>query len=497
MATKRDLRYLGVLAALAGVLILAAPASSRAQTHEDVLKALKIDDIPADYVLLVDESVSMQRDDLYQKVRRAMTPLLTALSPNDNVSLITFAGAPNVRFSGPRGETPDEAVGQLPTEAHGKHGTDIGAALKTGLSELERPDATDVGAVVLVTDGRHTPPDSTAFPTTSGPQWAALGRRGRELTANHTVKAYALGLGDDTDANLLKKAFADAVYVSLPSSQLRSFFQRVKDETRIEQARELLADDRDKALRVVWPGSVRNLDLTAGTGTIEIGLQNELAHVPLAVSRLRLEAGGLPIKATGLPRSVELEPGQRQTVPVQLTFSKRGGFRVGKKTVVETGSLTFSGTVTTPWATVLADDFRVPIEPKLAAATTSTRAAGQVGWGLLGLAVLLVIAALILWIAIYRYIDRRPKLRGSLTISGPNIPSRRTTLHGRVVKIGKGKEIDLPANGQVIGVRVRKRGRRRGTNIDLVIRYGSGGQTRLSNGHAKTIGDVNFAYRSI
>ena len=110
----------------------------------------------------------------------------------------------------------------------------------------------------------------------------------------------------------------------------------------------------------------------------------------------------------------------------------------------------------------------------------------------------MLIAALLVWFVSYRVLDhRRPKLRGSLTVAGPGIPSRKTTLHGRTIKIGKGREIDLPSSGQVTGVRVKKRGRRKGTNIELLIRYGSGAPARVASGHAKTIGDVNFAYRSV
>ena len=199
---------------------LGAPSSANAVTREQVFTALKLDSVPADYIVLVDNSGSMRVSGLYARVRTALKPLIDALSPQDHVSLITFAGSPALRFTGRRGSDASKVMAQLPVQAFGRRGTDIGAALSAALSELERPDASDVGAVVLMTDGKHTPPAGSAYPTTSGPSWEALGTRGREISRRHGISAYALALTDQSDADLLKRALSQAQVVDLPRDQL-------------------------------------------------------------------------------------------------------------------------------------------------------------------------------------------------------------------------------------------------------------------------------------
>lgn len=479
---------------LAGAALFATPAS--AVSRPEVFRALRVDQVPADYVILVDDSASMRQGDLDLLVRRALGTLLSALSPADHLALIDFANAPALRYTGPVGRDPRGIVGRLPARAQG-HGTDLGAALANGLDELERPDASDVAALMLLTDGKHTPLAGTAYPTLTSQSWDRLGERGTALLRSRSIGAYAVGLRDSTDADLLKRAFANAAVVALPPTQLRGYFERIKEQTRIAKARQLVAADRAKGVRVGWPASVRRLDLTRGSGTVEVTLQNELAHVPVVLNDLSLAASGVPIRSSGLPRSVALGAGANRRIPIKLTFSKLGGFRVGKKTVTQSGQLTLRGDVSLPWAAVLTKDLRVDLRPHLNDSVTPVAASGKVGWGLLGLALLMLVAALVVWAATYKYIDRRPKLRGSLTVFGPGVPQRKSILHGRVMKIGKGQEIDLPAAGRVEGKRVKKRGRRRGTDVELVVRYGKGAPARIPDGHAKAIGDINFTYRGL
>jgi hypothetical protein len=489
------------LSCLVATVLVACAAvgapSAAAVTRDQVFAALKLDQVPADYVVLIDNSGSMRVSGLYARVRAALAPLLHAMDPQDNLSLITFAGSPTLRYSGLRGSDPQRVIAQLPAQAYGTGGTDIGAALSTALSELERPNAAAVGAVILMTDGVQNAPAGSAFATTSGKAWETLGVRGRALAARHTIGAYALALAPASQSGLLGRAFATAEVVALPRDQLAPYLQRVKDLTRVAKARQLVAADSAQSVEISWPANVTHLKPTSGPAAIRVLLRSHLAHVPVTLSNLSVAAVGVRIDASRLPTSVTLEPGRTATVALELRPSRAVGFRVGQKTVAERGTLTLRAALSTPWATVLHDQLSVPFRPRLVGAATRVRAAAVVGRGLLGLGLLLVLAVLVIWLAAYRLVDRRPKLRGALTVTGPEIPPLRVALHGRVVKIGRGKEIDLPARGRVSGVRVKKRGRRKGTDTELLIRYGSGAPTRLASGHAKNIGELNFAYRGL
>ncbi len=145
-------------------------------SRSEVLDSLGIDPVSADYVVIVDTCGSTSDGDLYGQVVGALGPLLQALSTTDHLSRLPLDSTPAIRDGGEVGEPKDRALSQLPAMADGA-ATDIGAALDAGLRELERPDAADVGAIVLITDGEHAPPAGTAYPSTSGPPWDALATR--------------------------------------------------------------------------------------------------------------------------------------------------------------------------------------------------------------------------------------------------------------------------------------------------------------------------------
>ncbi|MGH3623700.1 MAG: hypothetical protein ACRDQ5_18215, partial [Sciscionella sp.] len=73
------------------VTYTAATAAEDGQASEQqVLKALQVSQIDADYVILIDTSRSMEDGHLYENVQTSLRPLLTSLSPRDHLSLITF-----------------------------------------------------------------------------------------------------------------------------------------------------------------------------------------------------------------------------------------------------------------------------------------------------------------------------------------------------------------------------------------------------------------------
>src|SRR5437764_4509107 len=124
------------LLALVGCLLWAlAPAGPAAAadgqaTEQQVLAALNVDGISADYVILIDTSGSMEDGHLYQGVQNALRPLLSALSPKDFLSLATFDTTPNLYFDGPVRADGADALNRLPATADGPY-TDIGQAIAT------------------------------------------------------------------------------------------------------------------------------------------------------------------------------------------------------------------------------------------------------------------------------------------------------------------------------------------------------------------------------
>lgn len=489
-----------LLAALLAIFLVSATPVAAAISRGEVFSALGLDDVPADYIVVVDTSRSMQQGTRYQKAKSAIGMLLRSVSRKDHLSLITFDATPALRYTGPVGAGGGRrALAQLPASARGG-GTDIGAALDAALSELERPNASDIGTVVLLTDGKHNPPGGSAYPTTTGAAWNGLGRRGRGLGRDSVISAYALGLRAGSDAALLKRAFSGATVVALPPGQLPSFLGRVKEQTRIAKARQLVRRDAGKAVRVAWPRKqLAELDLTQGKETVGLRLRSRLRHVPLTLRDLGVQAAGLPIRVSGLPDGVALRPGQTKVVPVQLSFEKRGGFRIGKKTVTESGALTLTGTVGTPWREILQRDLKTKLKPRLVGAESPTRATGKVGWGLLGLLVLLVLLGLIVAAVAWLWVNRNPKLRGSLTASGGSEGTKSVELAGRVIPIGKAKKSRLPIEGRgsVRGRRVKKR-TTRGKDVELEIAYAKVGQPKRARcrlNSSAVIDGITFAYR--
>ncbi len=154
-----------------------APASGRPAELAEVLQGLRVDTVPADYVLLIDTSRSMDQAGLYGPVRRSLRTLLDALDPSDHVSLITFDAHPTLRYSG-TATAESGPLQRLPAAATGAS-TDIGAAIGAGLRELERPDAQKVGTMLLFTDGKHKPPAGSPYSGSGGSAWRDLADRAR------------------------------------------------------------------------------------------------------------------------------------------------------------------------------------------------------------------------------------------------------------------------------------------------------------------------------
>lgn len=470
-------------------------------TRAEVFAALGVDEFPGDLIVLVDTSASMETDGLYGQVVSGLQPLLDTADPIDHVALITFDTSPAVRFSGKVG-TGTSPTSQLPAVAQGSN-TDIGAAIAGALDELERPDAAEVATIVLLTDGVHQPAAGSAYPETMGPGWDALRARAQQLTDSRLVRSYALALRDDTDAQLLTQAFPDATVIGLPAEQLDGYFERVREQARIDKARRLIEPDLQSTVSATWPEQVAVADEPQD---VVLTLSSDAMSLPVTVSDLILEvtSGEGTLSATGLPASVDLAPRESVDLPVTLRWAPPTGFRFGVQEVNATGEVTVDGTVATPWQDVISTDLSTDTSLRFTGATTPVAMTGEVGWGWPTIIGILVVLLLILGLLWFRWATRNPKLRGQLVVQPQDRRPTTVRLGGRSQKLGKPQ--GLAGTGRVIGRkstaprRATRGGRgRRPQDMELVLTYGHTQKAvtkTLRENSSTTIEGVGFQYKT-
>lgn len=218
----------------------AGPAVAAPSAPDEVYAALGIDGVPADYVVMVDVSGSIDAE-RYTGLKRSLTAFLAALAPDDQVTLVPFADTARARTQ-PAGRSPGKLVATLPAVADGQH-TDIDAAIEKSIEVLKRPGAPSVATVVLLTDGEHDPPAASPYPFTSGYQWNQLTEAAGALPQS-SVQAYAVPLAGRTGAPLLKKVFPQArVLQTATIDKLTTVLEQPKAAARAAKASSVLAGD--------------------------------------------------------------------------------------------------------------------------------------------------------------------------------------------------------------------------------------------------------------
>src|SRR3954468_24554563 len=97
----------GVASAAAAMMIVASgalPVAAAPAGLNDVYAALGVDNVPGDYVVLVDVSGSIDGR-RYAGLKRSLTAFLAALAPDDQVTLVPFADEARARTQ-PAGRSP-------------------------------------------------------------------------------------------------------------------------------------------------------------------------------------------------------------------------------------------------------------------------------------------------------------------------------------------------------------------------------------------------------
>lgn len=448
---RRVLRCAVAIAVLLGLLGVPMPALAAPVTKEDVYRALGVDEIAAEYVILIDTSASMQQGvDLYQGVRESLRSFLAALGANDRVALVTFDREPSVRFHGPAGRNPDPLLAALPTQATGGH-TDIGRALEAAIRLIRRSSA-PIATIVMFTDGAHDPAPNSPYPFAEGAGWAELARLAADADQEQLL-AYAVPLQPDAGIRPLRSVIPDARV--LPVDSITALTQELdvpKQASRAAKARTAVGADPGRGIVVEWPTGLGRL--SAGENAVELTVRATTERVPLVLSGLRLIADDPDIRLRTDDEPVTLEPGQQVRVPVEIHWDAgaRGLAPLDRREV--DARVTAHARVDSPWADVLRDDLGVAFAPTFNAEAQPVHGTAQRGslplW-LLGV----VLAALGVAAAVfYRRRAGRPLLAGTLRATSPTSGDvfGEIRLAGRRVPIGPAT-LSIPGSGAVSAAR--------------------------------------------
>ncbi|MEH0932249.1 vWA domain-containing protein [Micromonospora sp. CPCC 205558] len=482
------------LTAVTMICLPVAPAAGTPANSDEVYAALGVNQVAADYVVMVDVSRSMRDGGRYEQVRRALRSFLAALAPDDRVALVTFADSARVVHDGPAGRAPDQLVAKLPRTADGRY-TDIGAAIETSLRLLARNGVPPIATVVLLTDGRHDPPVGSAYPFEQGYAWNELVRSGRSLK-KASLTAYAVPLTGSTGAPLLARVYPGAKLLAPTSiDRLGGQLEQPKASARAAKARSVLGADVSHGVQVVWPAEAGRLG--AGRTRLEVRLRSTTTKVPLVVDHLVVRSDRPDVRLSVPGGPVELPAGGTAIVPVTVDWDA-GPRRVAPLArVTADAALTLDGEVDSAWAEVLTDELGLSFAPRLdGGPTRGTFSAqrGSIWWWSLGAALLAALAAAGWW---GRGRRRQPALAGTLRFRDASGGDRDLVLSGRRTAI-TADSTGLPGYGEVTA----RRPSVGASEVRLVIGYSRDGSAAAREvgtcGPEETVelGGVDFTWRT-
>ncbi|MEU1684792.1 vWA domain-containing protein [Micromonospora sp. NPDC005707] len=487
----------GVVAALTAVAVACLPATSVAGApvdSDEVYAALDVNQLVADYVVLVDVSRSMRDGGRYEQTKRGLRTFLAALAPDDRVALVTFADSARVVHDGPAGRAPDQLVAKLPRTADGQH-TDIGAAIETSLRLLGRKGAAPIATVLLLTDGRHDPPTGSAYPFEQGYSWNQLVRTARALRKT-SLNAYAVPLTGSTGAPLLARVLPGARVLAPTSiNRLGAQLEQPKAAARAAKARSVLGDDASHGVRVSWPADIGRIG--AGRSRLEVRLTSTTTKIPLVVDRLVARSDRPEVRVSVPAGPVELPPGGTVTVPVTVDWDA-GPRRVAPLArVTGSATLTLQGEVGSPWADVLTGELGAAFAPQMDGGSTRGALSAQRGsivWWSLGAALMIVLAAAGWW---GRGRRLHPVPAGAVRLRDAAGNVRDLALTGRRTAI-TADSTGLPGYGEVTA----RRPSLGASEVHLVIAYSRDGSAATREvgtchpGETVELGGVGFTWRT-
>jgi len=337
-----------MMAALLTLTAVTAVAAPTPVTLTEITKALEVTTGPSEYVVLVDTSVSMNQDGRAQLVRASLRNMFAALDADDRVAMYTFDKAPKLRYRGPAGNNPDELLSRLPRPSGTN--TDIGAAISAGVSEFERSDAKDTGAILLFTDGKVDAPADARFNPVGNAAWKALRVRATAVQKEVSIAPLAISLTSSSDAVLLKQVFDDVTTV--PATNLGAYLTNVASQVERAAVRASVQADLNSGVELALDTSPE----AGGSADATLSITSKTKHLPLLLTGVTLANGAA---VTGAPASVDIPAGETVTVPVKVSVPKGAS-----------GDLALTATLESSWQKVTTTDLGLAWKPTTAGRMT-------------------------------------------------------------------------------------------------------------------------------
>ncbi len=459
------------------------------KTLDAIYAALNVDRVPADYVILIDTSSSMRSGGRYDAVKNSLRSFFAALAPEDQVTLIPFAGDAVPAWQGAAGRSPDALIDRLPPGADGAN-TDIGKALEVAVKTLGRQGAPTTANVVLLSDGEHDPARGSQYPFTSGYAWNELKANAAKLP-QISIRGTAIPLAGATGATLLGQVFAQTETINPAAiGELAAALDKTKEAARAAKAKPILAEDLARTVEVNWAKG-------ANASGMRLTFHSPMRHLPLQISRITVSTTAPGVQLSVSPSSVTLAPGQSSTVEVTADWDTGGRSFLPISTSFIRVPVTATAEVSSPWADALRNDLALAWSPGLPGNSHEAELSAQRGswmWWLTAIALLAVLAM------IFRSLRMRymhPALHGVLSASRQGSDDvTQMPLRGRQSKL-TAANIGLPGYGEVRLARTAVLS----PSVDLVIRYsrdgspGSLATARCAPNGSTELGDVTFAWR--
>jgi hypothetical protein len=291
-ATNRIRRQAVSVGALLLLVVLSLAGSRNAiaaDQSEDLYRLFQVDLPPADVVILLDASRSMN-DHQYGDVRQAVVDFAPTLTDKEILQLRVFGDTIGSPLEGKGEEVAPRVAGYLPADPFFGH-TDLGLAILKAIEFLEREGSSRVQALFVITDGLHDPPsDSPYSHDFNDPSWRALQQRAQALCARHKVFVYGFGLGQQTDIAVLRRVFParNVELVVGGAAHVAYTLQRIRErlsQTQLRQAVEQeLSEGRVEA----------RLDQSAISGdvptfNIPLTIRNTYSNLPIVVEQVKIQ----------------------------------------------------------------------------------------------------------------------------------------------------------------------------------------------------------------
>ncbi|MFE7778202.1 VWA domain-containing protein [Streptomyces sp. NPDC057445] len=481
-APARRALLLTLATALAASGAAPAAAADTPLPRDGIYRSLKVDDVPAAYVVLVDTSSSMQDRGpdgvpLYTTVKKRLADFLKTLTPADQVSVVTFGRATSIvhRMS-PANRTGGLFSNELPPTA-GESASDHGAALEAAADQLNGSTA-PVGAVLLLTDGAVNAPGSP-YASQETPAWKRLKDRYTAMGTNRKIVGYGVPLAEGTRvAEVLGGAFGVPRILPVDPTALGSQLGDAKEQVRAEKAASLLRTDQGKGVtvsvagegvRTPGPGKV-TLAAGARTGTrsstLRVTLASRTKNVPLSVNlKAASKPGGPKVRITGPNGPVKLMPGQSRTVELKLAWDQDPEFSLIPGARDFRTGVEIRADVSSPWTPAVRGSLGYPTFATGGPTVTDVDLVGTVpgrapGW----LYPLVFLVALLGSAAAWRsYKRRNPRLTGVLIVTDLRSGSRQT------IPL-RGREVTQETDAGSVRAQITVRGRLEAGRLVLALR---------------------------